>query len=76
MINNNDVRLAISHRFHKRELYQRMGEEIKISDLEMTIHNATKIVADEKILNAFYVFMKELRFLGYDVDVIGGEDDD
>jgi len=61
----NTVQMVISH-----------TEEVKVTDLNMTIENASNIVADEKILYAFNVFLKELHSQGYDFDLIGGEDDD
>lgn len=51
-------------------------EEREITDLTMNIENAERIVADEDLLYAFNVFLKELRNHGYNFDLIGGDDDD
>lgn len=65
MKNEDTIRMIIHH-----------TEEQRVVDLDMTIENAGRIVADENILYAFNALLKELHIRGYGFELIGGEGDE
>lgn len=65
MKNNSQVCIVIHH-----------TENVRVTDLNVTIDDPGKLVADGNLLSALNGFLDEIRKQGYDFELIGGDDND